>query len=99
MEVDRVISEIQGENGGIKLVPRDQESVLSNSMITEELKYKARRKIFEKTTVIVDPKRKHVEHENSMGQESEITTNGLVDKDGPKNLREAGPVMQARPNK
>lgn len=33
------------------------------------------------------------------GYEAEVTTNGLVDKDGPKNFREVGPVMQACLNK
>lgn len=49
-------------------------------------------------TVVIDPKRRRVEHATVMGLETEERTNRPVEKDGPKNLREAAPVRQSRLN-
>lgn len=51
---------------------------------------------FGKNTVIIDPKRRRVEHVDNMEQTEGKLVNGLINTDRPKNLREAGPVEQAR---
>lgn len=96
MEIDGIIFEIQGETGGIKVVPRNQEGSLDNNKIEDKLVDKAGEKDFEKNKVVIDPKRKRVEHETAMGYENGELQTGLIDLSGLKNVTEAGPGFQAR---
>lgn len=98
MEVDGIISKKIGETGGIKLVPRNQESSLDNNIIGDQLADKAGGGNFERNMAILESKRKRMEHDNIMGYEAEELVSGLVNSDGPKNLIEADPVVQARLN-
>lgn len=47
---------------------------------------------FEKDMIILDPKRRRVEHGNNMEQVNEEIVNGHIEKDGSKNVPKAGPV-------
>lgn len=92
MEVDGVVSEIQGENGAITVTPKNQEINVDDNNISNQLEENEEGDKVENTTVIIDPKRRRMELD--MG----VTYSGPGEIDGPKNLREAGPGMQARLN-
>lgn len=87
MEVDGIISEIQGETGAIKVVPKNQESSLDKNRSTNQVEEIEGEDNFENTTVLIDPKRRRTE--------SDIVAKpiGPVEFDGPKNVQEAGPVL------
>lgn len=67
---------------------------MDNNTIRDQLAEKAGGDKSEKNMVILESKRKRVERDNNMGNENEEVLTGLVNLDGPKNLIEAGPVVQ-----
>lgn len=88
MKVDGIISENQGETGGIKVVPRNQKSSLDNNTIGDQLADKVGGGNLEKNMVILESKSKRVEQNNIMGYDNKELLNGLVNSDGTKNLIE-----------
>lgn len=76
------------------MVPRNQGDSLDKDKGGDQLADKAEGKTFEKDMIVTDPKRRRLEPE-IMGNETGEIRNGPIELDGPKNLTEAGPAMQA----
>lgn len=95
MDVDGKLSEVLGEDGGIKVMERDQ----GDNMRNNSLAYQSGSDMegeFENVTVVIDTKRRRVNNENITETSGEVNLNGPVMHDGSKNLIEAGSVLQAR---
>ncbi|KAL1823409.1 hypothetical protein ACET3Z_010187 [Daucus carota] len=96
MEVDGKIGEVSGDDGGIRIVQRDQGDISGDNGTLKQKDIIMGGKIFENETVIVELKRRRVDNAEITESEGEDITDGPTTSDGPKNLREAGPVVQAR---
>lgn len=96
MEIDGKMTEILGGEGAVCYVQRDhRDKQLGGTLLGGDK--------FEDTTVVMDTKRKRRDNVTDFeGEETESRNVGLDDSasdfdyHGPKNLREAGPVVQAR---
>lgn len=98
MEDDGIISENHVDDGGIKVIARNQENSWDSNKKADQLADSAGGGKFEKSMTILDPKRKRVEEKSDIGFENPETLNGLDLPNGSKNLKEVGPVIQAHLN-
>lgn len=89
MEIDGVIRDVSGDEGGISFVQRDK----GNKLVTVDNAGEIRG---ERDMVVFDSKRKRIEREENTEEIHNTVTTGLHSSDGPKNGLEAGPVVQAR---
>lgn len=89
MEVDRLVTEIPGENSIICFVEKNQSDVNHKKDIAAEIKGK-------NEMVVTDPKRRRVICVDNEELDNQSTVHGLHLIDGPKNGLEAGSVLQAR---
>lgn len=94
MEVDGVMREIVGDDGGIRIEERNQGQRPSDKNNLNYAMIDTEGSIHGKERIVVDPKRKRVEQEEN----TEVTELDIMLNNGPKNLLEAGPVIQARLN-
>lgn len=75
MEVDGKINEILGDDGGIRVIQRNQDDKKGSNRSTNRKKNIVGDKIFENVTVVVDPKHGRVNSENIMeGEGCDIST-------------------------
>lgn len=96
MEVDGKLREVLGDGGAIYFAPRNQGNVVTGKIATNQGEDLAGRKYFKTEIVVIDMKRRRVD--NAIITETDGLENISDHKisDGPKNLEEAGPVLQAR---
>lgn len=96
MEVDGKLRWSLGDRGVIFFAPRNHGNVVIEKSTTNQGADVAGNKSFETETVVIDMKRSRVD--NAKITETDGLENMSVSKisDGPKNLEEAGPVLQAR---
>lgn len=96
MEVDGTITKVSGDHGGIRIVQRNQRDMTVEREAAIQLERITGENNIQNETDVLDPKRKRVDMENIMDENGEELLNGPIINSGPKNLREAGPVLQAR---
>lgn len=97
MEMDDGLNEILGDNGGIRIIRKGQESEITGNKLSNPPAHDLGGNLLRKEIIITDPKRKRIEEENIVEENVEITSEiGPNLKNGPKNLLEAGLAGQAR---
>lgn len=96
MEEDANLNENSGETGGIRIVSRDQGGILKINSFADQTEDIAGEITRGKETIVVDPKRRRLDSIDNMESDEETVLHGLNPINIPKNLREAGPVIQAR---
>lgn len=101
MEVDGVIRENHGDNGGVAVMMRDS-GMIGDNLITREIDSSNKSGGFEcgnmeRDKVVFDSKRKRLEEkEEVVNKESQDGLNIENEDNGHLNLQMAGPVVQAR---
>lgn len=99
MEVDGKIGKVLGDDGVIRVVQRDQGDITGEKGSSKQKDIVLGGKSFENETVVVELKRRRVDNAEIMESEEEDMSDGLTSIDGPKNLREAGPILQTHLDK
>ncbi|WOH11863.1 hypothetical protein DCAR_0831359 [Daucus carota subsp. sativus] len=99
MDVDGKLGEFFGDNGGIKIVQRDQGGNSKNNSLPNQKEIITEAVFQDSEVVIIDPKRRRVADEDTTKGDGVDNFEGPSNLGGPKNLQEAGPVPQARLDK
>lgn len=84
MEVDGRIHEILGENGGIRVVQRNQGDMSKNNNFSNQREDITGGDIGGTEAVIMDPKRRRVDNEENKGSDETNILNGLSNPAGQK---------------
>lgn len=106
MEIDSKVSEISGDGGTVCYVKQNQRDIVTNvNSPNNSAEGLIGGNSFENMIVVTDMKRKRIDTDNNVeendlniihnGLDVDNTNNGPKDN-GPKNLIETGPVLQAR---
>lgn len=96
MEVDGRITEIPGDNGGIRVVQREDRDMSGQDTVVNQLEKITGENKFENEQVVVDSKRRRMDMSHITDENEESLPDGPMQLDGSKNLPKAGPVLQAR---
>lgn len=86
------------EQGGIRVIHRDQRDMVEEDVTINQLENITGENNIAKEVVIMDLKRRRVNKNFTQENIEGESVNGLINTDGPKNLQEAGPELQARLN-
>lgn len=93
MEVDGQVGEISGVDGGICFAQRNMGNKQMDIVTENQGEILQSGNLFENETVVLDAKRKRVENETIKGGNGLDLLSVDAQKNGPKNLQEAGPVV------
>lgn len=86
MEVERNISDNVGENGGIRVVARNQEDGIGATNFSNQMTENLGGNPVDEVTDVIDPKRRQVDDVSNIGDNLEDNSDGPIPKNGPKNL-------------